>query len=347
MKKAMIGVLVMLVCAFVAFSAMAEGPTLKIKGKAEIWVEASDDIDSNKGDSQIKANELYVTIDGKFDENVAARIKLDGADIVSSDGKVTTEKVVEEANFTFKNIGGSPVSVVLGKDEMPFGQDYDKMLSDPLVHNFEIDKVWGVNGSVALNGIGSLGGAVYYHRNSASDRTEMDNEAGDNYALRLKVSEVIDNVCLQASVAQEAYSSTSSTDDDGVTTVATKDDETRVSVGVLVKLAKANVAAEYVGVENRKGVPGYDPGLLSLAGDVKLTDTVKLHAKYELILEDSAEEVEEDFYAVGLECAVADGVDVFVEYLNYNSGDLKDASDLEVADGSTEDSVKVGVRGKF
>ncbi|MBT3295833.1 MAG: porin [Verrucomicrobia bacterium] len=347
MKKVIMSVSAMLVCMFVVSAAMAEGPTMRVSGKAEIWVEASDGLDSNKGDSKMKANELYVTFDGKFDNDVSAKLKLDGADIVSNDGKVTSEKIVEEANFTFKHIAGSPVSLVIGKDEMPFGQDYDKMLSDPLVHNFEIDKVWGLNSSVDLAGIGSLGAATYYHRNSASDRVGPDNELGDNYAVRLKLDKLIDAVAFQASFAQESYSELSVTDEADVTTVTPKDDETRVSVGVVIKVAPVNVAVEYVGVQNRKGMPGYDPALVSVAGDVKVCDNVKLHAKYERILEDADDAVEEDFFGAGLECAVADGVAVFVEYLNYNSGDLKDASDLEVADGSTEDSVKVGVRGKF
>ena len=346
MKKTIIGVLVMLMCVFVAFSAMAEGPTLTVSGKAEIWLEVSDEIDANKGDSKITANELYVTVDAKFEKDVAARIKFDGADIVSSDGKATTEKIVEEANFTFKNIGDSPVTLVLGKDEMPFGQDYDKMLSDPLVHNFEIDKVWGLNGNVDLANIGSIGAAVYHHRNSASDRTETDNEALDNYTVRLKVDKLVDCVALEVSFAQESYSDVYATEDD-VTPITARDDEKRVSVGVLVKLAPVNVAVEYIGMQNRKGVPGYDPGLVSVAGDVKLSDDVKLHAMYEKILEDSVEVVEEDFFGVGLEYAMVDGISLFVEYLNYNTGDLKDGADLEVADISTEDSVKVGVRGKF
>ena len=97
MKKTITGVLVMLVCVFVAFSAVAEKPTLAVSGKGEIWLEVSDKLDSNKGDSKITANELYVTVDAKFEKDVAGRIKFDGADIVSSDGKATTEKIVEEA----------------------------------------------------------------------------------------------------------------------------------------------------------------------------------------------------------------------------------------------------------
>ena len=160
----------------VSVSSAAE---LKVSGKAEIWIEASRDIDGNKEDSKIKANELYLILDGKFDNDVSAKIQFDGADIVSRDGKTVTEKIVEEANFTFKNIAGSPVTLVLGKDEMPFGQDHDKMLSDPLVHAFEIDKVWGVNGSVAIDGVGTLGAATYYHRNSADGRTEPELLCGD------------------------------------------------------------------------------------------------------------------------------------------------------------------------
>jgi predicted porin len=262
-----------------------------------------------------------------------------------------TEKIIEEANFTVKDVVGAPVSVVLGKDEMPFGQDYDKMLSDPLVHNFEIDKVWGVHGILDIAGIGKLAAATYYHRNSVKDdetRLGMDNEVGDNYCARLTVDKLISNIKAEVSYAQESYSSISTADETtGEASVTDKDDERRISVGVAAKAGPANVAVEYIATENRKGKVGYDPGLLSVAADVKLHEKVKVHAKYEKILEDADGGVEEDFFGGGVEFALAEQLGLFAEVLNYNSGDLKDASDLKVVDGSIETSVKIGFRGKY
>ena len=345
-------VIVVMLCMVVSMSNAEEGvPELKVSAKGEIWLEQSDGLDDNKGDSKITANELYLIFDAKFDDNHAGKITLDGADIVSSDGEATTEKIVEEANFTVKHIGGAPVSVVFGKGEMPFGQDYDKMLSDPLVHAFEIDKVWGIHGIVDIAGVGSLAGATYYHRNSIKDdetRIGMDNELGDNYCARFTVDKLIPNIKGEVSYAQESYSAVSREDDTtGETSIGGKDDERRVSVGITAKAGPANVAVEYIATENRKGRVGFDPGLVSFAADLKVNDKLKLHAKYEQILEDSLDDVEEDFFAGGVEYTLADQLGLFVEVLNYNTGGLADGADLTIADGSMETSFKVGFRGKY
>lgn len=160
--------MVMLAMAFLAtISTLVFGSEFKASGDLELFYENSDEVVGNEDSDQFITNQLYLTIDGLFDGGLSARLKLDGADIVSSDGGEVTESIVEEANFTIENIGGSPVTLVFGKDEMPYGLDYDKYLNDPIVHAFEIDKVWGFHGIVKLTNIGNVAAGLYQHRNGS------------------------------------------------------------------------------------------------------------------------------------------------------------------------------------
>lgn len=318
-------------------AADGDGPSLKISGKGEIWFEYSDGVGGNKGDSRIKANELYLSFDAKYNDGVSAKVKLDGADIVSRDGKTVSEKIIEEANVTAKEVCGLPLTLTFGKDEMPFGLDHDKALTDPIVHGFEIDKVWGLNASVAIDGVGSVGAAVYYHRHSdpADDRTDNDNEIGKNLAARLTVDKLVDGLKAQVSVATEGYSDTT----DG-TDVTAKDDELRWSVGAVYTIEDlGKVHVEYIGTQNHKGTPGYDPGVVAVGAEGNITDKVKLHVRYEKVLEDSPGDVETDFILGSVEYAATAGVAYFVEVMNFTGAGL--------ADTEQDVSAKLGARIKF
>jgi hypothetical protein len=50
---------------------------------------------------------------------------------------------------------------------------------------------------------------------------------------------------------------------------------------------------------------------------------------------------------VGIKYSPTKNYTLMVEYSNFNSGDMKDAKDLKVADGSTEDAILFGIRAKF
>ena len=114
-------VIVVMLCMVVSMSNAEEGvPELKVSAKGEIWLEQSDGLDDNKGDSKITANELYLIFDAKFDDNHAGKITLDGADIVSSDGEATTEKIVEEAKHLVSawEMGRAEAQAAFGNPEM-------------------------------------------------------------------------------------------------------------------------------------------------------------------------------------------------------------------------------------
>lgn len=342
MKKSILGVagiaIALLVLASLALADENEEPVkpeLKISAKLELFYENSKDVKSADDNDQFKTNELYLYFDGKFTEEFSARLQLDGADIVSSDTKVVTEKIVEEANFTWHHIAGSPVTVVFGKDEMPWGQDYDKYLNDPLVHNFEIDKVWGINGTADIAGFGSVALSLYQHRHTSV--SGKGNEMGDNFALKVKMDKVVDNLSAQVSIALERYEDTG------------QDDEFRFSIGGIYKIDDfGNVNLEYVSFSNLGGTDGYDPGLITFGVEYDIKEKTYVFGRYESIIDDvSGVSVENDFWAIGVGHVPVKGFTVMAEFSNFNSGDLSDAKDLNVADGSIENSFKLGVRAKF
>lgn len=336
----------------IALAQEAAKPEIKVSADLELFYEMSDDVGGNQDGDKFQSNQMYLIFDGSFENDLAARFMLDGSDIVSSDGKVVTEKIVEEANFTFKNIGGSPVTFVFGKDEMPFGLDYDKYLNDSISHMFEIDKVWGFHGIVDLKGIGNFAAATYQHRHSLASGVTLvdaDNQMGDNYTARLTVDKLVKGLKLVLSGANESYGDTSTTDDAGTTTVAERSAETRLDVGVVINCPanKCNLNAEYISFSNKGGSPDYNPSLTTLGIEVPASDKVTLWGRLEIIGEDTDQDVETEFWSVGVVYSPVKTYKLLVEYANFNSSDLSDATDLVVAKGSVENALLVGVKACF
>ena len=307
---------------------------LKVSSDLELYYENSSNIKNQDDDDQFKTQQLYLTIDGKFDDNMAARLKLDAADIVSSNGKTVTEKIVEEANFTLNNIGGSPVTLIFGKDEMPFGLDYDKHLTDPLQHNFEIDKVWGVHIITKINDQHKFAAALYENRN---DSESYENELTSNYVARYNGS-IVEGLDIELSFGQEQYKTSGTT---GL------DDEKRYNAGLVYKFGSNNVNFEFTEFENRKG-GNRNPSLISLGLERKM-DKHSVWGRFERVDADEApsEKVEENFYSIGYAYEAAKHYTLSAEFANFSTADYKDASDLHVADGSIENSIKLGIRAKF
>ena len=355
MKQFRLSVVVLtLLCLAVPLAAVAGGdepakPEIKVSADLELFYELSKDVDGSGDGDKFQSNQLYLDIDGAFDKGLAAKLELDGADIVSSDGTVVTEKIVEEANFSVKNIGDSPVTLIFGKDEMPFGLDYDKYLNDSITHQFEIDKVWGFHGIVDLPGVGNLAAAAYQHRHSDDDEDEATNETGDNYTAKLTIDKLVKNLTVKISGASESYASVTTTDEDtGVASTSAKDDESRWGVGAVYKIkGLGNVNAEYIAFGNLKGTPDYDPDLVTLGIQCDVIDKTALWARYEIIGDDTPDDVETDFWSVGVKYSPTEHYDLLLEYSNFNSGDMKDATDLKVAKGSIEDAVLFGVKAAF
>ena len=305
---------------------------IKASADIEVFYERSDDINGVNDDDKFKTNQLYVTFDGKFEPGYFAKLKLDGADIVSSDGGNVTEKIVEEANFTISDLGGSPVTVVFGKDEMPYGLDYDKYLNDSIAHAFEIDKVWGIHGIMKLSDFGNIAVALYEHRNGSDE-----NELTDNYTARVMMDQLIQNLIFEVSFAGEEY----------VSLTEDLDDETRYSVGIVYKFIDGvNVNFEYNSFQNRKGARDYDPSILTAGLEYKI-ESFKLFTRYEKIFEDTISDVEENFFMGGVSYTPTKNYTFSLEIANFNSNNLKDAADLNVTDGSLDTAIIGGIHAKF
>ena len=340
-------------CIVVSMSNAAEeaytGPELTVKADLELFYEASKDVGGHGDDDKFKSNQLYLDFVGKFDDGLAGKLKLDAADIVSSDGKVVTEKVVEEANFSARNIGGSPLTLIFGKDEMPFGLDYDKYLNDSIAHQFEIDKVWGFHGIGAIPGVGNIAAAAYQHRHAEDEEMEPTNETGDNYCAKLTIDKLCENLTVKISGASESYVDVETTDEiTGVTSISAKDDETRWGVGAIYKIdGIGNVNVEYIAFNSLKGTPDYDPDLVTLGIQCNVIENTAIWGRYEIIGEDTPDDVETGFWSAGVKHSLLKDFYLLLEYSNFNSGDMKDAKDLKVAKASTEDAILFGVRAIF
>jgi len=344
-----IGVVLCMVVSMTNAAEETKIPELSLKPNLELFYENSKYVGGTGDDDKFKSNQFYLDFGAKFENDLAAKLKLDAADIESRDGTTVSAKAVEEANFTAKHIGDSCVTLIFGKDEMPFGLDYDKYLNDSVAHQFEIDKVWGFHGIVDIPCVGNIAAAAYQHRHTDDDETLATNEAGDNYTAKLTIDKLIKNLTVKISGASESYSDTEATDDDtGVTTVSAMEDETRWGAGAVYKVKGiGNINAEYISFSSLKGYPGYDPSLVTLGVECNAIEKTAIWGRLEIIDEDTTDDVETEFWSAGVKYSPTKNYELMVEYSNFNSGDMKDAKDLKVAKNSIEDSILFGVRAKF
>lgn len=359
MKK--IIVLLTLTAFFVSLGVSAMASEIKVSADLELYYENATDTGNGgtltEDDDRWQTNQLYLTIDGKFD-GYDARLKFDGADM-ENDG--ATRNYIEEANFTLKDIAGSPVTVVFGKDEMPFGLDYDKYLSDPLVHAYEIDKVFGIHTIIAIQDIGSFAFALYESRRDVTDVTVGGfpitgvapdaNELGDHFTARVKIDKLVENLMFELSFASEQLN-------DG-DTVFVDEDEEKYSIGAVYKFMEgANVNLEYTGWSSFAGVADYDPGLLSVGAEYLIDDSWMVYGRVEHIFEDVPsglnDDIEEDFYMLGASYSPVKNYTLSLELTNYSSANWKTVTeslameeDPAPGDPELESAIKFGIRAKF
>lgn len=95
---------------------------------------SSDQIDRSRYASSDA--DLNIRVDAGTDTYLFIKLDLDDT---GADGDLT-----EEIQFVWENVRGSNWSLVFGKDEVPFGQDKDMLVSDPFVH--------GNTGQIAVTG---------------------------------------------------------------------------------------------------------------------------------------------------------------------------------------------------
>lgn len=90
----------------------------------------SDDFDNTSYNTSDM--DLNIRVDMTADTFLFIKLDLDDLNDSSINGG---NDLLEEVNITWKNVRGSNWTVILGKDEMPFGSDVDYLITDPYTHN--------------------------------------------------------------------------------------------------------------------------------------------------------------------------------------------------------------------
>lgn len=250
-----------MICSLAA-PAVAE-EAVKVSGSIEIQYRSSGDYyddsaneypyieDSGEtGGDVIRPEELYLQVSKKIDKGVEALLKLDGSDM-DKDGN--DSKYVEEAQLIFSDLGLKGLSIVAGKDEMPFGQDYEKFFFNSITHGLEIDKVWGLHGIYDIKGLGTVAAAVFERDRAA------DTKVQDSFAARATMDKLIKNLSVEVSLARLGKDST----------VAAEKDESRLSGGAVFKWKDFTFHAEKTLIFEYGNVKDYDLEVTQLGVDYK------------------------------------------------------------------------------
>jgi len=303
-------------------TAMAEDD-VKISGSVEIQYRSSSDKYKRTGNDEIKAEELYIKIEKEVAENVYAMIKLDGADI---DGgkQSSTHKYIEEAQAIFKNVAHAPLTIIFGKDEMPFGQDYEKFLISSRTHGFEIDKVWGLHGIYKIDGFGSTAAASFERApayDTASQKYVKPNTGlTDSIALKLKADKLIKNLSIEASYA------TIGKDD----SVAAEENESRISIAGKYKMGNLGLHGEYTTFSDMGHVKGSDLAVIQVGADYKV-DSWLLKARHEISdnnVDNDGSEVNRTVVGVSHYFSKKAFVALEWERVSYDGGGIDDLDEL-------------------
>lgn len=286
MKKKL-AVMGMIFC--MATPVMAE--EVKISGSVELQYRKSSDNYSTEGGDDFKANELYIKLSKEVAENVEAMINIDGADVDNKTGSSSTHKAIEEAQIIFKNVAGKPLTLIFGKDQMPFGQDYEKFLFDSKTHGFEIDKVLGAHGIYKMEGFGSVAlGFFERARKEESDgtSTEKDTALTDSVAIKVKANKLIDNLSVEVSYAKTGKDEL----------VALEVDESRISAAAKYKMDALNLHAEYTSISDHENKENINLDVIQIGADFKIGNTL-LKARHEMSDDDVDNNDEESRTALG------------------------------------------------
>ena len=310
MKKLFIVVMVLSLAA----PAMAENE-VTVSGAVEIHYRSSKDIyddalhpDSDagqKGGDEIRPEELYLQVTKKIDKGIEVLLKLDGADM---DKNSDDDKYVEEAQLIFTDLGLDGLTIVAGKDEMPFGQDYEKFMLSSASHGLEIDKVWGLHGLYAIKGLGTVAAAVFEKDRAA------DTKVQDSFAARATMDKLVKNLSAEVSIARIGA---------GLTP---EKDETRINVGAVFKWSAFTFHAEQSLISNYNNEDDHDLEILQVGADFGFKDFL-FKARQESIDHDSAPgDGEEMKVAAGADYYFSEKVFVSVEY-EFTKWDIADDTD--------------------
>ena len=254
-----------MICSLAA-PAVAE-EAVKVSGSIEIQYRSSDDYYDDKsvpaeypsiedsgetGGDVIRPEELYLQVSKKIDKGVEALLKLDGSDM-DKDGN--DSKYVEEAQLIFSDLGLKGLSIVAGKDEMPFGQDYEKFFFNSITHGLEIDKVWGLHGIYNIKGLGTVAAAVFERARDA------DTKVQDSFAARATMDKLVKNLSVEVSAARLGK--------DGTALAPADKDESRLSGGAVFKWRDFTFHAEKTLIFEYENTKDYDLDVTQVGVDYK------------------------------------------------------------------------------
>ncbi len=298
---------------FMAVPAMAEDD-LKISGLIEVHYRYSNDLYANEGDDKFLPEELYLQFEKNIENNIGALIKLDGADMNNNSA---THKYVEEAQVIFRNVGNKPLTLIVGKDEMPFGQDYERFLLSSRTHGLEIDKVWGIHGNYEIKGVGSLAAAIF--EKDAENKEDVGLK--DSFTVRAATSDLLEGLFVEASLAMLGKDASKA-----------EDDEIRLNAGASFKMAALTFHGEFTLIADYDNSPGRDLAVLQFGADYRLNELL-LKARIENSDDDLANQ-EELRAAVGASYYLSSKTFVALEYEKVSKEGAGMDSDEILAGGS-------------
>ncbi|MDT8318808.1 MAG: porin [bacterium] len=254
-------------------SAHAAGD-VKISGAVELQYMISSDKYETQGDDAIKFEELYIQIEAEVAENISGMIKLDAADMneVGGGNKDHDSSMVEEAQIIFRNIAGQPLTVYVGKDEMPWIQDYEKFLFSSEVHGKEVDKVIGVHGQYKIDGFGSVDLAFFERDSDNKPADKYETGLTDSMTVKLTADKLVDNLSLSLGYKKEGK--------DKAALSTETDDATGTSIAAIYKVAGLTIHAEMLSMEDHDGASEEDIKQVGL--DYKLGNFL-LKGRYETV----------------------------------------------------------------
>jgi len=224
-------------------AAPAMAGDVKISGSVELQYRNSSDKLAADGDDGFKTEELYIKIEKEVADNISAMIKIDAADMDENNSDTTD--TVEEAQVIFKNVLNAPLTIYVGKDEMPWIQDYEKFLFSSEVHGKEVDKVYGVHGKYELEGFGSVDLALYERNTLNSGVADIDTSITDSFTAKVTANKLLENLSFSAGYMKEGQ-------DEATASVET-DDKTGLSVAAKYKWNDLTIHAEVVNIDEHDG----------------------------------------------------------------------------------------------
>lgn len=324
-----------MICSLAA-PAVAE-EAVKVSGSVEIQYRSSDDYYDDKsvpaeypsiedsgetGGDVLRPEELYLQVSKKIDKGVEALIKFDGTDM-DKDGD--DSKYVEEAQLIFSDLGLKGLSIVVGKDEMPFGQDYEKFLFSSITHGLEIDKVWGLHGIYNFKGLGTVAAAVFERARDA------DTKVQDSFAARATMDKLIKNLSVEVSAARVGKNSNNPLN-------PLEKDESRLSGGAIFKLSDFTFHAEKTIIVDYDNIKDYDLDVTQVGVDYKFKKFL-FKVRQEIIDNDNPNPLDDRE-----ELKLAGGADYYLSDKTFVAAEFE-FTKWDIADDSKE--VLLGVNFKF